>query len=287
MKYRFKHSVVIFRSKPPTPEGRGLDECCPVALVLASLEDPSTHKNDHELAYDIKAMDSDTVEFTIQKCGVDGNLDLLGESIIFPNDNLSVAFRFDWRQYLDQYGAGGYIIKELSTIAGEESESTWGEFRLMPWSRDTAERTTRIKTVFNSKSMASGADWTGSNAFTTLRLKGTFGDMEPNTVVRTPIDKGFKKVKTTVENLKSYTWVTDPIDYYFTSRLVDFHFRDGDEFFMTDENSLNHSYGYQDLPVSLSEKTSPKPEYNGGRTAVYTVEFVDTVTDQKSYYNVR
>lgn len=289
MTVRFKPKPVrtVIFPKPTTEEDRGLDECCPIVLVLASISDSSSWKNDHELASIKKGLPADAVEFSITKCGIDGPLDMLGEKIVFPFDNLAEAYRFDWRQYATAYGFGKYTISRTWIIAGLEQSDTWGQFQLYPYNRDTAEGTTRLKTVFNSESRASGIDWTGSNAYGTIRVRGEFGDMEPNTTTKLLIDKGFSKVKTTTENLKEYFWRTKPLSYYFTSKIIDFHFRDGDYFYMTDENRLNHSYFFQDLPVSLSEKDVPKPEYNGGRTVPYEVKFTDFVLDQQSHYNVR
>jgi hypothetical protein len=285
VEYRKKESfkVITFPSGF-VEEQRQLVECCDEFLVLASESSTDSWKNDSELVSEKKADGSDDVTFEITRCGSTDVLDNLGEVFPLPNDPLVLAFRYDWAQYLGTYGSGVYVINVVFNIAGIIGRYEWGRFRLMPYRLDTAEYTARIKTVFDSLSLASTIDWTGSGAYGTIRFKGKFWDAKPNTIVRSPVDKGFVVRKTTTENLNSYTLDVDASKYSITRRVLDFHVRDGSEHFVSDYNSINHRYDYQDYPVALSDQDSiDKSEV--GRLGIIKIPFMDRVKKQKSIFN--
>jgi hypothetical protein len=283
--YRYKHCVNIIRFPEGfTEEDRGVKNgCCQNFLVLASLTDDESHKNDTELAYIKKTELSDVVTFTIEKCGTTGALTNLGDVAVFGQDSLATGFMFDWKQYLTTYGTGTYTIKVAFTISGIVGGFDWGVYDLKNYSIANASNTIRVKSKFDSYSMAENIDFSNSNCMTTLRLNGYFGDPQNNTEIKQLITKGQVSQKTKRENLKQYELKTNPLLVMFTRRLQ-FQLLNQDECFISDHNKTNHYYDLFDVPVVLDDSAefTYKP---GSRLADVKAVFGIRTKDQKSFYN--
>lgn len=285
MDYRKKQTFkVITFPEGNEEEDRGLKNvCCDPFLVLGDVSDDISYKNDIELAY-IKASElSDIVTFSIEKCGTVGALTQLGTVAVFPEDDLGRGFMYDWRQYLNTFGAGSYVINVAFTISGVTDGFVWGEFELRPYSIENASRTIRVKSTFNSKYQKINLDFTNSNCETTLRMNGYFGDPEPNTQVNQLITKGFVSEKTTRKDDDKFQLNTNPLSICFTRKLR-FQLLVQDGCFISDHNRYNHDYNLFDISVVLDE--SSEIGYRQlDRGADIKAIFTPRKKDDNSYYN--
>lgn len=265
-------------------EDRGVTSCCDPFVVLGDIVDPDSYKNDIELAFEKKTDAADTVTFTIEKCGTAGLLTNLGTVAVFPEDSLAIGFMFDWRQYLDLYGAGGYIIRVVFTMSGIPGGYIWGQFDVKPYSIPNADRTCRVKSTFNSMFEQRNLDFTNSNCVTTLRMKGYFGDPQPDTQINQLITKGNVSEKTTRKEDDKFELRTNPLSICYTRKLR-FQLLNQDGCFISDHNKYNHDYTLFDKSMVLDE--SSEINYRQfDRAADIKAIFTPRKKNANSYYNV-
>lgn len=285
MDWRSKTNFTIARLPKDFQEEKRL-KCTPCnscnQLVLASSTETERYKNDVKGFVISKSSPSDTIAFTMEKNGI--VIPNLGYTPTFPNDSLAVGYVFDFKQILITNGIGCYTVKANFTIAGITSEFTKGVFTLKEYSVNSARRTVKIDSEFNSMDTPDNVDFTGSDFRDTLRFNGTFGKRQPKTEIDQLVSVGYKVEKVKQENLNQYTLQTDPINVCMTRQLVDFHLLHADKILISDHNPRNHSYLYLDFSVMMSEE--PKFTYlEGDRRAKLEVLFKDKVLNSTSFYN--
>lgn len=299
LNYREKEDI----SKITFPEG--FDEenrmgckqpCCERFLALASTTSNDRDKNDH-FGWTIKTGSlSDIVTFSIEKCGITGALVQYGLTPTYPEDELAVGFVWDWKQYLTDplYGVGKYTTRVDFTIAGEVGGYEIAKFELKEYSIESARSTVRLETRFNSKYQRVNIDFTNSDFFDMIRLKGFFGNREPQTEINQLITKGRVSQKITRENLNKFTLRTDPLGIQYTRRLLGdvkgkvagAHLIAGNEVFITDHSAFNHDYLLTNIPLVIDE--SPEVDYlELDRHAKLTATFGDRKKLDKSYFNLK
>lgn len=283
MDYRIKKEFSVIRiPKPLVDEDRGLIECCCSFSVIADLGSNDSWKNDVKGVFVKKTTNSDTVTFSISKCGT--VLSNLGTVAVFPNEPLAVGFIFDWKQYLSAHGNGIYKISVSQTISGVSDTYDIGAFDLQQFTTERLDETCRIRSKFNSYNVELNMDFTGSNFVDDLRFPGFFGARKPNPEIKNLIDKGRRMVKTTREFVNSYELTAEPLSSCLSGSLLDLHLLNEDECFITDHNISNHSYQYNDFPVVLNGVDT---EYPGqSRLMRLTAQFNNRLKNQKSMYNV-
>ena len=265
------------------PEDRGLIECCCAYDVYADLTSNDSWKNDVKGVYLKRSISGDTATFKILDCQ-NNVLTNLGTVLNFPNDPLTKGFVYDWKQYLQTYGAGVYTIKIEYSISGITDTLIVGAFNLQQYSLEKLDDTIRIKSLFNSYSMEEEIDFTGSNFVDTVRSAGYFGLMQPNVEVNNLINKGRKMVKTTREYVKSYELTCEPLTSC-ESPLILKHLLNEDGCFISDYNVSNHSYLYNDFPVIVSGEINCEYPSNA-RLMRLKATLNDQIKNKKSLYNV-
>ncbi len=284
MDYRYKNCVnVITLPSGFEEEDRGLKGCCIPCLVLASTSESESWKND-VLGVHVKLSQiSDSVTFIMEDC--EGTiLTNFGDIGVYPNDNLARGFIYDWKQVLQNYGAGKYKVRVEYNVSGITGGFIWGIYELKNYSIENAKGTVRIWSEFDSYLQTLNIDFTNSNHKDSIRFNGFFGNREPKTDIVNLITKGRKVEKATRENLNTYTLTSDPVSICVTRRVLDFHLLSEDKCLITDHNKYNHDYLIQDKSVVLEE--SPDVEYlTFDRKATLIVKFGDRVKNQKSFYN--
>jgi hypothetical protein len=266
-------------------EDRGLSECCCKFTAIADVESSDVWKNDVRGVFVKKSAISDTVTFKIFKCGNPVALSNLGETAVFPNEPLGVGFIYDWRQYLITEGAGEYEITVEFTISGITGGFSFGHYNLNQYTTERLDTTVRIWTEFNSYSLQERFDFTNSNFKDSIRVSGLFGLAQPAPEVNNLITKGRKVVKTTREFVKKYELICDPLTSCESTRILDFHLLNGDDYFISDHNKCNHSYQYLHFPVSVDGDISSEYPENA-RLMRLNCTFGDTKKTKKSMYNV-
>jgi hypothetical protein len=265
------------------PEDRGLIECCCAYDVYADLTSNDSWKNDVKGVYLKRSTSGDTATFKIKDCN-NNILTNYGTVLSFPNDPLTKGFVYNWKQYLQTYGAGVYTISVDYSISGITGTLVFGAFNLQNYSLAKLDETIRLKSLFNSYSMEENIDFTGSNFVDTVRVAGYFGLMQPNVEVNNLIDKGRKMVKTTREYLRSYELTCEPLTSC-ESPLILKHLLNEDGCFISDYNISNHSYLYNDFPVIVSGEINCEYPSNA-RLMRLKATFNDITKNKKSMYNV-
>lgn len=281
---RNAHKSTFVRGSLPNifeGEDRRFQQCEQPFIVLASVEDGSMYKNDVTHVFQNVVLGSDTVTITIEKNGVE--LANRGTSVFYPNSPNAVGFIFDWRQYLQNEGAGCYTIKLACILAGVQVDFAWGNYELSPWTIDSAMNTVRVYSRFNSYALNHNIDFTGSNAVDSIRFEGFFGNMQPNTKVNNLRGNNNVQSKVTRENLKTYELTSDLLNVCHTKRLIDLHFLHENTIWISDHNPQNHSYDYRDIELIVKEV--PEVEYKKDvRGAVVSCVFEDKQPYYKSRY---
>lgn len=285
MNYRKKEDIIVVRiPKVLVDENRGekCGKCCSNQVVLASLTENESYKNDFTGVHLKKGDVADVVTWTMEDCNglVVSNQ---GEEAVFPNDETASGYIYDWNKILMVHGAGSYTIKVDYTIAGITGGHTVRTLDLKKFSIPNAKGSIRMYSEFNSYSLKENIDFTGSNFKDTIRTDGFFGSREPSTEINNIIDKSRNVLKVTRENLNKYTLETDPINIGMTKQMLDFHFLNEDVLLMSDFNRFNHDFQLFDIPIVLIDE--PKIEYiKGDRRAKIIATFGDSKLLDKSYY---
>lgn len=261
-------------------------DCCEEYYALASTTNASSEFNDVFLAVDRKASLTDSLTFTIKKCG-GSTLTNLGTTVQFPQDDLAVGFIYDWRQYLSLPSGGGgiYIISKSYTFLGSTQEEEYARIKVWEYSETKARRTFRMNTYFDNKSNIQGQfiDFTGSNAYSSLRLKGKFGDWKAQTENKLLVDYAYNAEIPSSTNKNQFTLTVDPITYLFSNRLINMHLKAGTLHQVTDHND-NHRK-YTDFEVQYLTETLNQEE--PGIETIITADFVKYKQDDFSRYNKR
>jgi len=287
MNYRKKEVVNIIRFPAGfVEENRGLKDCCFEYKVLASTTSLDMEKNDIR-GIDVKISDpSDIVTFVIEKCSDPTPLPLLGESVVYPQDQLAIGFVFDWRQYLATYGNGTYKISIEFTVSGVVGGYDEGIYDVQEYTIARANATSRIWTEFNSFSESTLIDRTNCNLKDSIRFNGFFGNRQPKTEIVQLSTTGRVVEKIKHQNLNEWNLSAWKLNIGETRRIIDQNLLDGDRHFISDHNRSNHDYIIFDKPVFLSD--TPEMEYDvGTREAAIKATFGDRKQDKISYYNIQ
>ena len=284
MDYRFKDTYnVISFPKGLEEEDRGGKGCCTCKqLKLAHPSDNDTWKNDITGVYLKKSDPSDVVAITME----DENGNVVankGITAIFPNDTNTVGFIYNWQTILNDLGAGCYVIKINFTIAGVTGGYEYGIYDLKQFSVETARDSVRIRSTFNTYYQKLNVDFTNSNFTDSVRFLGIFGKRQPKTVINNLVGKNRRVEKSTRENVNEYTIITDPLDICITRQIVDFHFLNEDDCYISDHNKYNHDYLLLDKHVELVD-SSAMNYITGSRLATVTATLGDKNLFDKNYY---
>jgi len=259
-------------------------ECCEEYRFLGSTTDASSEFNDSFLAVGKKASVSDDFEFVIKKCGESVALPNLGSVIDFPQDSLAYAVLYDLRQYLSPpYGAGYYNIFKEYTFLGATKTELYAKIRIWEFTDDKANRTFKVRSGFDnlSKVGSSFIDFTGSNAYSDLRLNGKFGTWKAQTKTRTLVDQAYKANITASNNDNNFLLEVYPLSYLLSNRLINLHLLCGVEHFFTDHNNNHRKYTNYHVEYLTETLNQEEPSVE----QIITAEFVDFTKDKITRYN--
>lgn len=268
--------------KPSFQQSVGLD-CCEEFTALASTTTAAIEFNDDFLAIGKRASLSDNFEFIIKKCGDDTELPIRGTVVSFPQDDLAVGVIFKWREYLANEGAGKYVIYESFTFLGAAIERVYAKFGVWNFTDERANKTFRIHSSFTNKCKVNNAfiDFTGSGAYSMLRMGGKFGEWKAQTITSTLVDHTYKANVTSSQNQNKYLLQTDPITFIFTDRLVNLHLLCGTEHFITDHNKNHIKYIQKHVEYLTESLNQEEPAIE----QILKVEFTDFTKDSVTRFN--
>lgn len=265
-------------------EDRGLNTCGVPQLVLASISDVISYKNDRTaIAYKFDTM---TVELEDSNGVV---TPAAGIAVSFPHQPDAVGFVIDWRQVLDGGGdlaQGCYRVRVNWTLAGNSDWFYHGAYQLREYSTFNARGTTRLYVVLNDLVRKQGINYKDSGFAGTVRFEGIFGYMQPNydTENNTHTDRTRHKVRN--EAIRTYELRTSYLLKCMTRLIDEETLLAANQIYVTDHNAGNHDQSIYDFPVILDENESPSFEYPVGSVyAKITAKFLDKRAVHESKYD--
>lgn len=94
------------------------------------------------------------------------------------------GYLFNWGLVRDTLGYGRYKVRIVQNFFGDSIETISNEFRVIPYSIESANNTVKIETVQNG-CIQGGIDYTGLNWVSSVRLNGWFYEIQPRTEIET------------------------------------------------------------------------------------------------------
>lgn len=266
---------------------RGFKECCYYNIVLASDSLNDSQYNDFTSFYFVKQSNSDECDFVLLDASTLTeyalNDDTYGEFNDFGDystqPNLK-TYKIEWKKVLSVLGVGSYRIRKDLTVSGVPSQISSNTYTLRRYSTVEADKTVRVDSVYNSYINHLGVDFSGTDYTTSLRTKGFFGNRKPRYTIENNIRRStYAKEPYLMTNEYEYVYQTGILPDCVTSEIFDFMLW-GDEIFVSDYNSVNHSYNYTLFPIDLFG--SEDPNYiNRTRKAVINLKFKDRFNNQR------
>jgi hypothetical protein len=273
-------SVPIFPPPTnPTAEDRGYDGCCEPFMVLADINDDVRYKNDVNSAWEF----GDLVTFTLKKDGVTVTTPT---SNAFPNESNAWYCTIEWRDILTTYGVGCYTLDVLSVVAGvSQTAYTWATYDLMHYQIDDlymAEGTARILSEFNDVNDCIGINMTDARVLDSLRIKGKFGYIQPNTEVDNVeyLDGKMQKVKR--EDFDDYELRVSMTGICLIKKLR-MHVLSENSCWLSDHNFDSPDYFLFDYPVIVKEGFIPE-YFDGSRLQKGVVKFEDKIRKCRTHF---
>lgn len=154
--------------------------------VFASDENDGIENDFSEFLFK-KIAASDTIEIQIVREGVilavvsDDTYGMYYDG--FDAQPLYVGWVADWTKIFNQFSGGRYQIRVLTNILGEDEEFLSRYFRLNTFDIISANKTVKVETVQTGRFENGEFDFTDllpDGWRTSIRLSGTFGQMQPN-----------------------------------------------------------------------------------------------------------
>ena len=271
-------------NNPPSIEHDEPFRCCDdKLLMLASLTETESYKNDITSAWIKLSSPSDSVVFKFTD-EHDNATNYIPTPVAFPNEADAFYITIPWRDVLASDGEGCYKLVLEFSIGGITGNLNWGVYKLKQYSLKNAQKTARIRVKFNLKQSIEGIDFTNSNVEDSLRFFGFIGNRQPNMEIDNLIYSD-RTVKTVVrENLNSYEIKTDPYTNTLLDLFSDLYLLSENELYISDYNYFNHSHSILDIPVIVLE--SPEIDYLEAyqRKAVLTCIVTDKNQNKRTFY---
>lgn len=240
------------------PETYPIKGCCEEMLVLASITDSESWKNDVTSAWwKLDDIVNDSVSFELYKSN-DTLATIQPSKVQFPNDIAYFATVY-WQQVLSTDGVGCYYLKVKYNTNGENKEMIWGEYNLQKYSIERAKGTIRVMVKINQYYSIGDLNFKGTNLIDCLRFGGFFGKMSPNFKVDNLVYQSRKFENVQRERIAKYTMNTDPLSYRYTYMLVNVYLLAENNIWISDYNYFNHSWFYKDIELIVDD--SPEIEY--------------------------
>lgn len=210
-----------------------VNEFCPCDFrpdfIEKAYADPSNdgYKNDFSDFLFRKVAASDTIEFELLKNGVSIavlNDNTLGEYFNgFAAQPLYVGFIVDWTKVFNTYSGGKYQVRTTSTILGEVEVVTSRYFDVNLFDPLEAYQTIKLETLQYGKFDNSGFDFTDllpGGWPTSIRIRGSFGEMQPALERDIYEDPSYRDTQNRDEVIRRYSLKISLIPEYLQSRIT-------------------------------------------------------------------
>jgi len=263
---------IVTPEQTETPE-EVFKECCYTHTVLADANSSEDLKNDYSSFYHQRQVSNETVEFVLYEFDTDTEHDLdsslYGQYFDFGSFSQNIEFKgylVSWKKVLTQLGTGSYKIIKRQTIAGVDYETESFVFTLQQYSDRRADKTVRMDIVMNGNLQKLGVDFTGLKWKHSIRVRGFFGNREPQFEEDNLVSRLFEKRQISMSQTNEFKFQTNLIPSCVTFEIWDF-FLFANDIYFTDYNLNNHSYLYKKFAVKYAgnENTDYNPRRRKAR----------------------
>ena len=277
---RHKETFQLSTLPPVKPTDERGDDCCCKLVVMADPESNDTHKNDISSRWAF----GDSVTFELYKGDV--LTDFVPTTQSFPNDTNAKYCTITWKDVLENTGVGCYSIKAISDVAGLEITETVGEFELKLFDWEQADRTVRLRSVFNDANQKLGINFTNAQVVDDIRVKGDIEDFQPNTVIDNLKYSDYSMNKVKRENLTRWTLNIEPNQFCIIDRLINLHLVGENTILLSDYNATAYDKTLLDRAMILSQEGggAQMESFRGSAKKGFQADFEEKVQDNFTAY---
>ena len=234
-------------------------ECCYQSPALASTTDSDEFKNDIKGFIFKRNFSSESIDLILEKNGgaINGGVDIplinndygtynnFGAYSDYPNYK---GYDLEWQKVLILEGPGTYQLRIDSTlITGAQTDYSI-VFKLEEYTQEKAKGTFFIKSIMNGYLENVDFDFTGLNFTDGLRIRGFFGNRQPEYEQENIIYTNRESVQVRSELINTYTCQTMLIPSCITQQIIEFY-NFADVLYLTDYNYNNHVKTYNQKSV--------------------------------------
>ena len=267
-------------------QDRGFKECCYKNLVLADVNSSEDWRNDYNSFYFKRQLEADTVSFILIDFNTndeyvlnDGTYGQFWDFGAFDEQPDLSVYRVDWKKVLTLLGEGVYFIRKEVTIAGISIDLDSNTYCLEQFTEDIADQTIRIDSVMNGKLIHKDIDFKGTNFSTTTRVRGFFGNREATYTQDNLVRRDYSSEQISMSQENEYQLQTESLPECITEEVYDFHLF-GDELYISDYNSANHSYKFLRFPVEFQGNRGGN-YYANTRKHIINLTFTDRIKNKR------
>lgn len=247
------------------------------AYVLSTNED-DTYRNDYRRVLVTLRDSSSTYLFQLVDSSgttydlIDntyGELFDLGFNTVQP---LKASYRIDWFKVFENIGYGNYTIKVSQTDFGTTVIAETHIFRVIEFSELISNNSTKIETVQRG-TILNGEDFGGMDYRNMVRLKGSFGGIDPQYELNRLVDSNRKDIDVQTDVFLQYTLNTELIPSSIGNKLIKEDVLT-DEIFISNYNVFAYEQ-YRRLPVTFEGTVDAGEDYPANLYKKFTVTFKD------------
>lgn len=191
--------------------------CCVQELKLASLTSSKPDHNDVAGVYVFIGSDVDIIFSKLYKDGIELESELMDS---LPEDSFSRFKIYSCKEWLSNYGAGCFEVRISGVAGGISFEYIYGSYRLQPYNAITSRNQFRLRCFNDKYSSDEKVNFANSNYYDDIRLGGSFGKMQPKTVVENLIYHDRVTRSIINENLPEYSLESNKISPLLITKLV-------------------------------------------------------------------
>ena len=265
---------------PKEPSDIDFNECCYCYTVFGDTSSTDDYKNDYSGFFFERQTSSDTIDFVLIES--DGTEYIISDDTygtfkdfgdITDNGNLS-TFILSWKKVLTLLGAGSYTIRKDKNIAGVTISETSLNYELFQYTNALADGSVRIDCTQNGTLRHFNTNFKGSEFKDSLRIEGFFGNKTPKYTQDNIVFSNDVSTQISMSQENEYLYECDELlPKEVTSHLFDFILF-GNDIYMNDYNSDNHSYDYVKVPVEFLD-TENTTYYRRNRNVKLSLKFSD------------
>jgi hypothetical protein len=281
---RHKEDFQLSTLPPIKPIDERENDCCCKYIVMAEnrLGDDLSYKNDISSRWAF----GEEVVFELYK---NGELtDFIPSTQSFPNDENAKYCTIAWKDVFqtEGLGAGCYTLKAISTVAGLEFTEILGEFELREFDWEIADRTVRLRSIFNDANQRLGINFTNANVVDDIRVIGDIEDFQPNTIIDNLKYSDYSMNKVKRENATRWTLNIEPDQFCTIDRLINLHLVGENTILLSDYNAKAYDKTMLDRAMILSQEGggAQMESFRGSAKKGFQADFEKKVQDNFTAY---